>query len=453
MQACSKITLGLVVLIAVTAAFVGAAVLFAPAAAASAAPGDLVWGAKTWTMPQQTGYEIKSQPVLVRGPGGDLWLAVTGMYVNRDRNFVLLRYSQGGTRRWTFETGSAPTGDYVNDVAVSSGKYAYLAGSIYDPATKNALWTVKVSPGGKRVWARRMNSQGTPGVASGAACALDSHGNVYVVGELQRTSTGADVVLVKYSPAGKRRWVKYLSAGGAGEDVGVDIAIDAADRIFIAGTMQTLLRGKDVLVARYATTGALKWKRIWDDGSASDDVCTDLAVSSAGVAVCGSSTASGKKSLGLVLTAKIAMGSSDSLGYHLSSVSPYHVRWESVGIDAAGDVVAGGQVTDDTLVRQFAYAKWPASGPFEFVHDAPVDRWAGCQTILLTPGGALFTAGWVRTPSSPQGIRLDSRAGGAHDWSTTTADRGSATSIAVSADHVYVAGTIDETTALWKYER
>jgi hypothetical protein len=78
------------------------------------------------------------------------------------------------------------------------------------------------------------------------AVAVDSAGNIVVVGEFRETATfggaqlasagGADVFVARYSPSGAHLWSKRL--GGAGDDGASAVAIDDQGAIFVAGYFQ-----------------------------------------------------------------------------------------------------------------------------------------------------------------------------------------------------------------------
>jgi len=423
--------------------------------AASAAPGTHLW-TQTWPSPAIPGYEIRTEPVLVRGPGGDLWVGTTGMAgTTRDRNFVLLRYAPNGVLRWALETGTVASGgsqglEYARDVAVAADGSAVLTGYIAGGSTR--IWTAKVSPRGKRVWARKLASTVVGGSASASAVAFDSRRSVYILGAQNRAGRGEDIVLVKYSPKGMLLWTRYLSADGSGDDAGIDIAIDAADRVFVTGNVQTLSRRQDVVIARYTTAGVRVWTRLWDGGSR-DDGAHDLAVSKAGVAVACNSILFTGVSRGVVLKAKLTMRASDKLRPRVSTIPGLDIGWASVAINAAGDVAAGGTATDNAATSEFAFAKWPADGsPATFEHYTPLSGWAGCDEVWLTSGGALFAAGALDTGLT-DGIHLVSRATGPHDWVQTTTDHGRTTSLVASTSRVCVAGLIGQQVMLWMYER
>ena len=435
--------------IAVTAAL---AALLAPAA--SAAPGDQLW-TKSWPTPGIPGYEIRTDPQLVRGPGGDYWVAATGMNGStRDRNYVILRYAPTGVLRWALETGSPNSGhEYASDLAVGRDGSAFVTGDMVTPA--DAIWTIKVSPAGKRVWARKLVSAAHGGnVVSAVAC--DSSGNAYVLGTKDRTGRGRELVLFSYSPRGKLRWTRYLSAPGGGDDIAVDIVIGSRNRIFVTGTLQSLHKGTDILVARFTTAGAAAWKRVWDGGAGKDDVAHALAVSAAGVVVAGATTPATGEAQGVVLRARVSMSRSAKLRARRSVVPGLDLGWGSVAIDAAGGVAVAGTAYGAS-VQQFAYAEWRADGSaVVFAHVAPLDGDAWGTEARLWNAGALIVAGSYSSGAN-RGINIRSLGPAPHEWVRSTTDDGLCSGLAVSADGVCVAGPLGTggfpaQIGLWMYE-
>ena len=419
------------------AAVAALAALLAPVA--SAAPGDRLW-TKLWPAPGIPGYEIRTDPQVVRGPGGDYWVAATGMDGNtRDRNYVILRYAPSGVLRWALETGSPNSGhEYASDITVGRDGSAFVTGDMVTPG--HAIWTVKVSAAGKRLWARKLVSavEVTQAVS---AVACDSSGNVYVLGTKDRTGHGRDLVLFSYSPRGKLRWTRYLSAPGGGDDIAVDIVIGSRNRIFVTGTLQSLHKGTNILVARFTTAGAATWKRVWDGGAGKDDVAHALAVCSAGVTVAGATTPATGEAQGVVLRARFSMIKTAKLRASRSAVPGLNLGWASVAINAAGDVAVAGEASGSS-VRQLAYAKWPADGSAAtFAHVAPLggDAWGG--KAALSNGGSLVVAGSFSSGVN-RGINVRSLGPTPHEWVRSTTDDEVCTGLAVSADGVCVVGSM-----------
>ena len=130
----------------------------------------------------------------------------------------------------------------------------------------------------------------------GHALTLDNSGNIYVVG-ISNANWGSpvraysgfsfDPFVAKLSPSGALLWNTFL--GGEGDDVGQNIALDAAGNIYVAGTSNytwgTPIRPyaggmHDVWAAKLDAAGGLQWSTFL--GGDQDDGTPWLAVDSAG---------------------------------------------------------------------------------------------------------------------------------------------------------------------------
>ncbi|MHC5039108.1 MAG: NHL repeat-containing protein [Planctomycetota bacterium] len=103
-----------------------------------------------------------------------------------------------------------------------------------------------------------------------AGVAVDSAGNIFCTGGTYSYGAGGrDSLLIKYSASAVFQWAKTW--GGPMDDhTNWGIAIDSADNIYCAGfTTSFGSGGRDVLLLKYDTSGALQWLKVW--GDAMDD--------------------------------------------------------------------------------------------------------------------------------------------------------------------------------------
>ena len=149
-------------------------------------------------------------------------------------------------------------------------------------------------------WTRAVSFGGS-GSDSGTGVKVDAHGNRYVTGgfsssvkfgdRVLNSAGGSDIFLAKFDRAGELRWL--LQAGGTGDDVGNDIALDLAGNIYVTGSFtdsaifpsihgpsKTVTGvGQDIFLAKYTPSGTLVWLQT---GTAS---ATDVNNEGFGVAV------------------------------------------------------------------------------------------------------------------------------------------------------------------------
>ena len=225
---------------------------------------------------------------------------------------------------WAKQLGGT-NADYGRDVAVDSAGNVYVVGDFFesldcDPGPGSFIldsagggrdiFVVKLDSTGDLVWAKRMGGESTD---HGYNIAVDESGNVYTTGNFKTTADfdpgpgvynlGAgnhtcDVFVSKLDADGNFVFAKDL--GGAGDDTGSDIAVDASGNVYTtgnflgtadfdpnSGTFYLTSPGddnNDVFVSKLDSTGAFVWAKAM--GGTSDDYGHDIAVDSMGNVCC-----------------------------------------------------------------------------------------------------------------------------------------------------------------------
>ena len=452
----------LVSLIGAAALVLGLAALASAVVAqpAEAAPGTLL-KLNIW-LPRGD-FEKYSDMDLVRGPGGDLWLGVTGSTLSTtspyQKRICVARYSATGARRWGKLVTTALDMERLEGMAVDARRNTVLVGSGHWDAKDRALWEItKLSPKGKRLWRRLLAPPAYTSVPGGSrAVACDSASNIYVVGTMGRASTGTDVALVKYSPAGVRKWTRYLNgATPDSPDAGMDVAVDGAGRVYVTGTMGGFFSGTNILIARFSTAGKQIWRRDWDR-TGTDDSAVDLAVSAAGVAVAGTSADASGDDRGVALHATPTMSQNAAVVQYVTTVATKDVEWNSVATNASGSIVVGGSVgIGNGVPAYFAYARYRPGAPADFAQHTGLMGWAECSDVWLGADSTVLGAGTWEVAAGQNSVVLQSDSVAAPDWralavAEASLDRGHA--VAAGSTRAYVAGEAGDYVGLWVFER
>lgn len=143
--------------------------------------------------------------------------------------------------------------DYATALAVDAQRNTVLAGyfqgavnfggGVLRSAGQNDIFVAKYGPTGDHLWSRRYGGAGDD---RGAAVALDAQGNVLLTGTFQgavnfgagtlQSAGGSDAILLKLSPAGVFQWGRAL--GGTADDRANGVAADSAGNVLVAGHFQ-----------------------------------------------------------------------------------------------------------------------------------------------------------------------------------------------------------------------
>ena len=100
--------------------------------------------------------------------------------------------------------------------------------------------------------------------------ALGSSGNVYIVGSTGSFGAGdADVLLLKYDPSGDLLWQRTW--GGSELDYGLGMALDSLDNVYVTGlTESTGGEDDDLILLKFDPSGELLWQRTWGESGKED---------------------------------------------------------------------------------------------------------------------------------------------------------------------------------------
>jgi len=138
-------------------------------------------------------------------------------------------------------------------VACDGSDNVYFTG-YFDHTTSsydNVLFVGKLNSSGVEQFAKMHRSSEND---YGYGIALDSSGNIYVVG-----ATNNYGLIIKYNSSGVVQWDKILGESGSTETFR-GVVVDANDDVYVAGTSNS--PGSTTwLVAKYNSSGAVQWQR------------------------------------------------------------------------------------------------------------------------------------------------------------------------------------------------
>ncbi|MBK9275332.1 MAG: T9SS type A sorting domain-containing protein [Flavobacteriales bacterium] len=193
---------------------------------------------------------------------GDIWMYGVATDTIGWRMGMVVKYSgQGFVQDWAVEFL-----DYgqLTDIDIDDSNYVYVGTTDYDTigSTGSNYLTKKISPSGMVEWSATYSGIGPNNLDRASALCVDGQGNVMITGFGDRPDYKFDWFTVKYDGNGNQLWVAQHSppTDFGGTYGGVDIAIDAADNIYVTGLSHDTING-DFATIKYAPDGTQLWIR------------------------------------------------------------------------------------------------------------------------------------------------------------------------------------------------
>ena len=179
-------------------------------------------------------------------------------------DMVLVKYNGNGVRQWNHTWGGG-SWDYGYGVAVDSSGNIYLAGTTWSfGAGLSDMILVKYNGNGVQQW---NHTWGGGSWDFGYGVAVDSSGNIYLAGYTYSFGAGSyDMVLVKYDGNGLQQW--NCTWGGANSDYGYGVAVDSSGNVYLVGETYSFGAGScDMILVKYDGSGVQQWNRTWGGGN------------------------------------------------------------------------------------------------------------------------------------------------------------------------------------------
>jgi hypothetical protein len=379
-----------------------AALVGPPGAAGAAAPGSDLWFKD---IDPVSGRDDDGIDVAVAADGSVYVLGQVERQTDDKPVVVLLtKYSAGGARRWT-RTYGVPGFVLTHPRAMTlDGKGNVLVAGWYEnDADAGDGLVVKFSPAGKRLWVKKYD-----GVAHGDDAffdiGCDGAGNVYVCGSTLERATSTAAVVRKYSPAGALRWTRKATGFGAGSQASALVVKRDSGAVWVTGPQRYLagmhpaVVAHDVRTAKYSTAGKLLWAKLWTSPGSVTDVGQAIALESDGEVYVAGSVADIARGHAVVLN----YGNGGALHWAASDAErepvPMALGVAAIGVDKQGRAALAGTYYDpDPWGPHVAIVRrYSAAGAIDWEYQVNIHDYTAATALTVQPNGTLFAAGHTR---------------------------------------------------------
>ncbi len=370
---------------------------------------------------------------LARSATGDLFVA-GNLYNSASGHYewCVSRYTDSGSRKWVRTLATSAGDDSVYAVAADAAGNVIVAGSVQTATHDRDGLVAKWSRSGKLLWKRQLDGT-SHGVDYLKDVAVAPDGSTVAVGTQNDTTTNDDGVIVKYAPTGKLLW-KHLYDGAAhGSDAFTAVALDTAGNAYAAGYDYAPARADDALLIRYSPKGHALWTRHYGNSVAlKHEWFSDVAVRGNYVVAAGI-TESDPVSInwedrGLLIKYKTTTGSRQWTRQFVNPTNPlFDAEWTLVGIDGKGRVAVAGDcatssTTGDEAWATTVYSAAGVAGPLQ-TEQGSFAQGNRPTALVSTAGGTVFETGYLANTTTSQDLyTLALRSTGAPLWGSMIDD-------------------------------
>jgi len=174
---------------------------------------------------------------------------------------VRLRPFDGDVIATSRYNGPAGT-KYVDDWGIDRGDHGSLliTGAIGNASVERAL-TVRLNSKLHLQWARSWGPKGGDST-SGEAVKRGPNGTAFVLAGGDLPASGTDMYLLKYSAAGKRLFTKRYDSGAGADDTPWSLAVDGLGNVFTTGRASGATTSR-AFVVKWSTAGKRRWVRAY----------------------------------------------------------------------------------------------------------------------------------------------------------------------------------------------
>jgi hypothetical protein len=349
-----------------------------------------------------------------------------------------------GVRTWE-RSYDGPAGGYDRGQAIAArGSAIYTVGR-RDPAGADTgdLLVNRWDASGNLVWTRTYDS-GARLHDEAVDVALDGDGNVNVIGYSRTPATSDDWVLVSYKADGARRYVRRLDGPAHLDDRPVKMAVDSAGNVYMIGAGASATNGWDALVAKYSKAGARLWMRRYNGSANGSDEALSLRLRpGGGVYVCGHTMSVATNQDGLLL-AYNAAGTRLFAALSAGTGGTTPQAFNDLEVLSDGRIICGGYDSFTGTLDRFQ-AVFYATGTSQGAGGAGTAAYnEQIQALAKDVQGGVYLSGTWGTATGPQIWTSRRRDGGSEwdsDWPATPAAGFEVSALAVKGVNVYVIGS------------
>jgi len=278
--------------------------------------------------------------------------------------------------------------DYAEDVVIVGGS-VYVCGQVED-GTRGAdasLMRMRVAGGATAVWTSALAGQdhaGAMAVAPGGAA-------IYTCGTREGV-TDADILVIKWSKSGRVIWKRTYDPTSAGYDAGADIVVDRDGNVTVFAIAQAAMRD-DWLVVSWTAAGKRRWVRRLTDSPAEESASEMVVDRGGNLYVTGYADRAGKSSM---LTVKLSRAGRVLWKRWYLGPAGLSSAGSALVLRPGGGVFVGGLVANSSGGYDAVCVSYTKTGARAVADPAAAgEATAAIEDLAVLTSGTIVGVGWA----------------------------------------------------------
>lgn len=206
-----------------------------------------------------------------------------------DWDMLTIKYDNNGNELWVRQYDYEGEDDYAFDLACDDSGNVYITGIIMGNVIGACYGTVKYDSNGNELWTRYYDGHGWGGGGQTQAIDIDNSGNIYVTGYHEDTVTATgqfDYATIKYDTNGNELWAARYNGTGNSGDRASALVVDELGNSYVTGYSEGTTTGSDIVTIKYDSNGNELWVArhipAFPQGWGSTDEGWDITLDSSG---------------------------------------------------------------------------------------------------------------------------------------------------------------------------
>jgi len=246
-------------------------------------------------------------------------------------------------------------------------------------------------------WVKRYNGTGFSYDEPRKILVNKTNGDVYVTGKSPNSSSGDDIITIKYNQAGVQQWLRSYNGVPSGWDDPADMVFDNLGGIIITGTSKGHTSGYDCVTIKYDYNGNLKWVKRYNGTGNGDDKCLAITADlQGGVIVTGVSPGkfAGTNTYDDIITIKYDYFGNQEWVQRYNGPGNSLEGGNSVVTDDNNDVYVTGYIISPNTGYDIVTIKYAMEGNIEWVKTIPTaGAGSGYKILYSRKYSEIYTIG------------------------------------------------------------